>query len=99
MIRKLIWESKEVLFYDLMLIKSEVKILVISWSSLRDNPWNEEVSWNYLQNECNIWPVKEDTWLQTQIEKDQALQDWFIQESTVSDWDSKKIQKYLDRVI
>ncbi len=61
MIEKLIWESKEVLFYDLMLIKSKVKIPVIPWSSLRDNPQNEEVSWNYLQNECNIWPVKEDT--------------------------------------
>jgi hypothetical protein len=37
--------------------------------------------------------------LQTQIEKDQALQDQFIQEGTVSDWDGKKIQKYLDRVV
>ncbi len=75
MIKKLIQESKEVLFYDLMLIKSEVKIPVISWSLLRDNSWNEEVSWNYLQNEHNIWSVKEDTWLQTWIKKDQALQD------------------------
>ncbi len=44
-----------------MLIKSEVKISVILWSLLRDNSWNEEVSWNYLQNKCNIWSVKEDT--------------------------------------
>ena len=70
MIEKLIQESREVLFYNLMLIKSEAEIPVIPWSLLRDNPWNEEVSWNYLQNEHNIWPVKEDTWLQTQIEKD-----------------------------
>ncbi len=61
MIEKLIQESKEVLFYDLMLIKSKVKISVISWSLLRDNSQNKEVSWNYLQNEHNIWPVKEDT--------------------------------------
>ncbi len=61
MIEKLIQESKEVLFYDLMLIKFKAEIPVISWSLLRDNSQNEEVSWNYLQNECNIWPVKEDT--------------------------------------
>ncbi len=54
MIEKLIQESKEVLFYNLMLIKSEVKIPVILWSSLRDNSQNEEISWNYLQNEHNI---------------------------------------------
>ena len=70
MIEELIQESREVLFYDLMLIKFKVEIPVIPWSLLRDNSWNEEVSWNYLQNECNIWPVKGDTWLQTQIEKD-----------------------------
>ncbi len=48
MIEKLIQESREVLFYDLMLIKSEVKIPVISWSSLRDNLQNEEVV-------CWVW--------------------------------------------
>jgi len=38
MIEELIQESREVLFYDLMLIKSEVEISVIPWSLLRDNP-------------------------------------------------------------
>ncbi len=99
MIGELIQESREVLFYDLMLIKSEAEIPVIPWSSLRDNPRNEEVGWNYLQDEHNIWPVKGDTWLQTQIEEDQTLQDQFIQEGTVSDWDSEKIQKYLDSIV
>ncbi len=99
MIGELIRESREVLFYDLMLIKSEAEIPVIPWSSLRDNPRNEEVGWNYLQDERNIWPVKEDTWLQTRIGEDQALQDRFIQEGTVSDWDGEKIQKYLDGVV
>ncbi len=75
MIGELIQESREVLFYDLMLIKSEVEIPVIPWSSLRDNPRNKEVGWNYLQDERNIWPVKGDTWLQTWIGEDQALQD------------------------
>jgi len=42
MIEKLIQESREVLFYNLMLIKSEVEIPVISWSSLRDNPIRED---------------------------------------------------------
>ncbi len=44
MIEKLIQESKEVLFYDLMLIKFKVKIPVILWSLLRDNSQNKEVS-------------------------------------------------------
>jgi len=65
MIEELIQESREVLFYDLMLIKFKVEISVIPWSLLRDNSRNKEVSWNYLQDEHNIWPVKEDTWLQT----------------------------------
>jgi len=37
MIEELIQESREVLFYDLMLIKFKVEIPVIPWSLLRDN--------------------------------------------------------------
>lgn len=56
------------------------------------------MGWSYLQDERNIWPVEEGSWLHTRIGEDAALQGQFIHEGTISDWDRKKMRQYLDGV-
>lgn len=51
MLQDLVWEAKGVLFDDLMFMKPDEKMPILPWSSLRDNARNEEVGWNYIQDE------------------------------------------------
>ena len=99
MVQGMIQEAWEILFYDLMLVKSETEISVISWSALWDNSCNEEVSWNYLQDERNLWLQDGQVWLQDHIRANLALQSQFLKDESASEWDQKKIYKYLNDVI
>ena len=82
-----------------MLVKSETEISVISWSALWDNSCNEEMSWNYLQDECNLWLQDDQVWLQDHIRVNSVLQSQFLKDESASEWDWEKIYKYLNDMI
>ena len=96
---RMIREARQVWFHDFMFVQTETQIPKIPWSSLRDNPRNEEVGWNYIQDERNPWPVEGRIWLQDRIGANPALQNRFIKDGSVSEWDREKIGKYLDAVV
>ena len=85
MVYKLIRESREILFHNLMLVQCEKEIPKIPWSSLRDNPRNEEVGWSYLEDERNSWPVEGQIWLQTRIRAVPGLPNRFIKDNISSE--------------
>ena len=99
MVHKLIRESREILFHDLMLVQCEKEIPKIPWSSLRDNPRNEEVGWSYLEDERNSWPVEGQIWLQTRIRAVPGLPNRFIKDNVSSKWDRELVRQYLDGIV
>ncbi|KAI4192651.1 MAG: hypothetical protein LQ350_008599 [Teloschistes chrysophthalmus] len=95
MIHGLVAQAQKLLCHELLMLPSEEQPPRIPWSSLRDNPVNQEKGWNFIQDERNPWPVDGDTWLWNRVGRDRRLQQRFIQPGGELRWQYMAIKQYL----
>ena len=64
---------KTQLFQNLMFIKQNKNISMISWSTLRNDISNQFRKWNFIQNQKNHWSMNKKRWLRNRIENIKAI--------------------------
>ena len=99
MIHHLVAETKQILIQQLLFITDSHHVPEIPWSSLRDNPVNQERGWNFVRDERNPWPVNGRTWLRDRIGEDDGIRRRFIEDGPRLQWNPAKIRRYMDDVV
>jgi hypothetical protein len=71
----------------------------VLWESLRNNPANKRLGWNFLKDHRTCMPVNREQWLFQQVGQDTAIRDQFIKRGTCSGINTQEVERYIDRVI
>jgi hypothetical protein len=77
MVHGLATESRRLLMDELLYSSSSAAKLIpsVPWESLRDNPTNKRLGWNFLKDYRTRMPVDREQWLFQQVGQDAAIKD------------------------
>jgi hypothetical protein len=68
----------------------------VPWESLRDNPTNKRLGWNFLKDHCTCMPVNREQWLYQQVGQDAAIRDQFMKRGTRSGINTQEVERYIN---
>jgi hypothetical protein len=92
MVHELASESRRLLIEELLFSSSSSKtsepVPSVPWESIRDNPTDERLGWNFLKDQRTQMPVNGERWLFEQVGKDASIRGQFIKPGSQSgvDW-------------
>jgi hypothetical protein len=101
MVHGLATESRRLLMDELLYSISSAAepIPSVPWESLRDNPTNKRLGWNFLKDYRTRMPVDGEQWLFQRVGQDAAIRDRFMKRGTCSGINTQEVERYIDQVI
>jgi hypothetical protein len=94
MVHGLVAETRRLLVEELMLTQDE-ELPTIPWRGLRDNPVNQEIGWNFIQDERNGLPVEGEWWLFNWIGENSRLARRFLKSGPEFAWNRVRVEEYM----
>jgi hypothetical protein len=71
----------------------------VPWDSLRDNPTDKRLRWNFLKDHRTRMPVNRERWLFERVGQDAAIRDRFTRQETHLGINKQEVERYMDRVV
>ncbi len=99
MVHGLINASRDLLLQKLLLLSSVEKPPSIPWSTLVDNPSNDQINWSFLQDPRNQLSFHDSEWFLDRIEKYPRLRSQFLVTVHPERWKHDAIHRYMRHVV
>jgi superfamily II DNA helicase RecQ len=99
MVHGLVAATKQLLVKDLLLVEDPTELPPIPWSTLRDNPVNHEVGWNFTKDVRNRFPVDGERWLLDRIGQQPRLRARFVKAQDGLVWNRAEIDTWMRKDI
>ena len=71
----------------------------VPWGSLRDDPTDKRLGWNFLQDQRTRMPVDGTTWLQGRIRRGDAIRQRFLRPGSQSGVNQEGVKAYMRQVV